>query len=488
MKRLRTKTKWLLAIIGLLFALLILKITLFLIAKPKITVDYMAKYNRISRPANCDPNDNAAQYYQKAFDAFVEMPEELIRYPKRYWPEDYNSAEKNLLKKWLISNTLAFEYFRRAINKSYYWIKRTTGETDDYLTKNYIGEIKNLNLSQLRKLTQAIGWDAKLKAANGEFQIAFKNIIECYKAGKHKCNPNLLRIEQYCGLNIKQNAIKNAFIILDKSKVNSTTLKFLQNGLQEEFYSDNYIPGCEAEKLYQLDKLQRMFIDNGKGTGRLWCRMGFSFVIPLCSEEGRVREHKMKMSCFTGPTKKQAAEQIEKTAALFNQVIIKTPWQIRHDEHNYIKEIDSIFNRHFSLKVLDIGIYPFNISDKFYEIKAQTEALIAVLAILRFEEDNNRLPTSLDELVSAFYLQSVPVDPYSDKPLVYKQDKDNFTLYSVGKNFVNDGGSNESQTNEELASRFQYGGPYGYPIDIIYWPVKYHEYPPKGFEKLKAEK
>jgi hypothetical protein len=101
MNRLQTKTKWLLAVVGFLFALLILQITLFIIAKPKVTVDYMAEYNRISRPANCDLNNNAAPYYQKAFDAFVEMPEELNRYPKKYWPADYNSAEQNLLKKWL---------------------------------------------------------------------------------------------------------------------------------------------------------------------------------------------------------------------------------------------------------------------------------------------------------------------------------------------------------------------------------------------------
>ncbi len=42
MKPLRRGKKWILAAVGLLFALLIFKITLFLTAKPKVTVDYVA--------------------------------------------------------------------------------------------------------------------------------------------------------------------------------------------------------------------------------------------------------------------------------------------------------------------------------------------------------------------------------------------------------------------------------------------------------------
>jgi hypothetical protein len=396
------------------------------------------------------------------------MPNEIQERPSTNWPTDFNSTGQDLLENWLASNSQAFEYFREAVNKTYYWIKGTTAETDDYLTKNYMGSlIYPVGVNQYL-LTKALGWDAKIKATKGKFQIAFEDIIECYKAGSHNCRSNHLLMVQSRGLYIKQNAIQDAFIILDKSKVDNKYLKFLQDSLQQEFDRDTYIPGCQAEKLYQLDKLQRMFIDNGRGTGRLWWRMVRGFVIPSLSEEARIRERKMKMSCFTGPTKKQAVEQIEKTVALFNQVIIKTPWQIKNDKRNYFKEIDNTLNHYVSLKILDIGIYPFNISDTFYQTRAQTEALITVLAILRFITDKGQFPASLEELVSAGYLESVPMDPYSDEPLVYKPEKDNFKLYSVGKNFSDDGGSYESKATEEY--RLQYGGPFGYSADIVYWP------------------
>jgi len=307
MKALRPGKKWVLAAIGLLLALLILKIVLFLSAKPKITVDYVAEYNKITRPQNYDPNENAAPYYQKAFDAFVDMPDEL-RKPYIYWPADFNDIEQALLEKWLISNTLAFEYFGEALNKPYYWIKRTV-ETDNYLTNNYIGGIRSLDLAQLRKLTETLIWDAKLKATKGKFQSAFEDILDCYKAGKHKCQPNLLLMEQHIGLSIKQKAVDGAMVILDRTKVEGESLKFLQDNLKQELDRDTYVPSINTEKLMLYDALQMTFIDNGKGTGRLAWRTGWYYEM-LC---GKLNNFKRRLyACFIGPTRSEIVKQIEK--------------------------------------------------------------------------------------------------------------------------------------------------------------------------------
>lgn len=467
----KKKLRTFLVVIGIIAAILVVKAVLFFTAKPKVTVDYIVEYNKISCPENYDPNKNAAPYYQKAFEAFVEMPEEL-QGPYNNWPTDYLDYEQAMLENWVASNSQAFEYFREALNKPYCWTKGKTDETDDYLTKSYLGRIRLSDNYQLRKLTEALGWDAKVKAAKGQFQLAFEDIIACYKAGNHKCNPNLLWVEQYCGIEIKQDAVKNAFVILDKSKVSNEALKFLQDSLQQEIDRDTYIPGCQAERLHQLDELQRMFIDNGRGTGRLWWRIGFDIVIPLI-DQGEYYERKLKMSCFTGPTRKQVAEQIEQTSALFNQVMVRTPWQVKNGGHNYFKEIEDIYNRHLSLQIMKIGfIDPVGILHTFYKTRAQTGALVAVLAILRFKEDNHQFPTSLDELVSTGYLKSVPMDPYSNGTLVYKIAEDSFKLYSVGEDFSDDGGSNESKATQESVYRWGYVIPHSSSADIVYWPYK----------------
>jgi len=488
MKPLRPSIKWVLAAFGILLVLFIIKIALLLTTKPKITVDYVAEYNRTSHPQDYDPNENAAPYYQKAFDAFVDMPGKVRRLYTN-WPTDFNESDQNTLSQWLASNEQAFGHFRDASRKPYYWLERKSGKD------NSVIDIKLAELHPFRELTRALLWDAKIKAIQGQLQPAFENILTCYSAGRHKCRPNLLLMEQHTGLRIKQDAVHGALVILDRSKVDSKALKFLQDNLKKELDKDTYIPGSQAEKLYQYDKLQRTFIDNGKGTGRLWWRMGFDVVIPLAGE-GKIYEHKIKMSCFTGPTRKQVVEQIEQTSALFNQVMAKTPWQIKDEGRDYFREIDNINKRHFSLKILDIGIIdPTSIFHSYHKTRAQVEALIATLAVFRFKADTDQFPESLNELVSSGYLQAVPNDPYSSSSLVYKLTEDGFKLYSVGKDFSDDYGIIEV-VNEAIQMPGFRGTsiiPHVHSPDIVYWPFKEfkklrHEFTVEEVKRLKAER
>lgn len=55
-----------LAVLALAIALFALKVVLILPAKPTISVDYVAEWNRISKPASYDPNQDAALDYQEA--------------------------------------------------------------------------------------------------------------------------------------------------------------------------------------------------------------------------------------------------------------------------------------------------------------------------------------------------------------------------------------------------------------------------------------
>jgi len=463
MKRQTRRRKLILATIGLLAVLLILKIFLLLTAKPKITVDYVAEYNRMSRPQDYDANDNAALYYQKAFDTFVETPDKF-KYPHIDWPEDFNSPEQTLLQEWLTSNTQAFEYFREAVDKPYYWLERE-GEED-----NFMGSMMLPELAVYRELTNALIWDAKLGALEGRLQAAFENILDCYRAGKHKCRSNVLPVEQHVGLRIKETAISAALVILDRVQVHNRASRFFQHDLQHELDTDTYVPGSQAERLVDYDMLQRTFVDNGRGTGRLWWRMGFGIEIPLVGQ-GDIYECKIKMSCLTGPTKKQAAKQIEQTFSLFNQVMTKTPWQIRDEGRDYFTEIENINKGYISLEMFGIGIDASSIFHNYHKTRAQREALIAILGTLRYKIDTGRFPETLSGLVSSGHLQAVPNDPYSSGPLVYKRTAGGFKLYSIGSDFSDNGGT----------ARIEQGAPFlgpGVPLpatrcaDIVYWPIQ----------------
>jgi hypothetical protein len=67
-----TVIKWVLvltAICVLLPVVFVLLLNLAYKRYPKI--DYLAEYNRISKPADFDPNDNAAPYFDQAFEVMM---------------------------------------------------------------------------------------------------------------------------------------------------------------------------------------------------------------------------------------------------------------------------------------------------------------------------------------------------------------------------------------------------------------------------------
>lgn len=72
------------------------------------------------------------------------------------------------------------------------------------------------------------------------------------------------------------------------------------------------------------------------------------------------------------------------------------------------------------------------------------DTAITALAAERHRIDHGKLPATLNDLVPA-YLPAVPGDAFDHgKPLQYKVEADRFTVYSVGKNKLDDGGDDKS--------------------------------------------
>ncbi len=468
MKALKYK-QLLLVVAGLLLVLFIVKAIFFFTAKPIVTVDYVAQFNQTSRPQNYDPNENAALYYQRAFDAFIEMPDEL-RYLKQW--ADCNDMERVSLENWLTSNTTAFKYFREAVDKPYCWLERTSSKDA------MMGGIRVPELNLHRDLANALAWNARLNAAKGQFQIAFENLLACYRSGDHKCRPNQFLMDQYLGLRIKSTAIENAFLIINNYKVESNTLKYLQDALKVQLDNNPYVPSLQTEKFFAYDALQRTFIDNGKGTGR-WAWSNGWPVSPLLLDQSPLRRKYEDIKerlyyCLLGPTRNDVANKIEELIELSDQMMNKTPWQIKNEGFDYFGKIEEINNSHIFFVISAIN--PKGILHAYYKTTAQTDALIAVLAILRYKNDTLQFPESLDKLVDAGYLQSVPNDPYSSGSLVYSLTTDGFKLYSIGEDFTD----NDGVVDKNMVLRREISINLHSP-DIVYWPIEIIECSPMDF-------
>jgi hypothetical protein len=74
---------------------------------------------------------------------------------------------------------------------------------------------------------------------------------------------------------------------------------------------------------------------------------------------------------------------------------------------------------------------------------AQADAEIrsagAALAVERYRSTTGKTPASLSDLVPA-YIETIPLDPFGDRPLRYVVDLAGYSVYSVGENGQDDGG------------------------------------------------
>jgi hypothetical protein len=104
-----------------------------------------------------------------------------------------------------------------------------------------------------------------------------------------------------------------------------------------------------------------------------------------------------------------------------------------------------------------------------YLNKADVQATLSIIAMLRYKQDTGGYPEDLEQLAADAYLKELPMDPYNDKPLVYRRTADNFILYSFGRNFKDDGGEVAKERGKIQQWSTREAG------DIVFWPVPKYE-------------
>jgi hypothetical protein len=80
--------------------------------------------------------------------------------------------------------------------------------------------------------------------------------------------------------------------------------------------------------------------------------------------------------------------------------------------------------------------------------------LVIAFALAAYRDDTGRYPDSLDKLVPK-YLEGIPNDLFTGKPLRYRLTEEGYLLYSVGVNGVDDNGieKNEEMDADDLSVR-----------------------------------
>lgn len=104
--------------------------------------------------------------------------------------------------------------------------------------------------------------------------------------------------------------------------------------------------------------------------------------------------------------------------------------------------------------------------------EGKLSAARAAVAVERFKLANGKLPNRLEDLVPRF-LASVPIDPFNDKPQVYKIVGNTYRIYSVGPNGIDDGGiDRDTIVNGKPVANLD--------LDIVFEPLPHVAKSPPG--------
>ncbi len=461
-------------IVGLLLLCLILYTIWFSTGKPTISVDYLAMLNRMSRPEVSD-KDNAWPHLEKAASLYVDPNQDLkekipafnnIGSPEYRDFAGLPEADRNAIAQYVRVNEQAWGEFVAASSKPYccreYGFDPNCSDQDKRMWSVILP-----HLPQFRGLARVGLWRCRIDIAQGSIDEALDNCLTMARNAGHLQRLSTL-VEQLVGLALSNLASQEILTILESTDLAAGQLKDLQGQLTQ-VYADGYpVMNLEFEKMVFHDLVQHLFTDGGPGGGHLipasWAdisddRMSLAgddermFLVPLFVASSMV--HARRDETLTVGDRIYD-EQI-KLAKM-------TPYQRHREDVPSANDIlTSLSSRKFF--VLHFIMPAFGrASEIAFRGKVSHQAALTILALARWRAEKGEYPASLDQLTAAGLLTDLPMDPWSDKPLIYRRAGDNFILYSLGPNFEDNGGKPATDSKGRPKKWLDNG-------DTVFWPL-----------------
>jgi len=354
---------------------------------------------------------------------------------------ELTDVELEYIGPWIRQNEPAWQEFLAGSAKSYCY----RPYTNDPNTKNKsVFSIPTAPLSPLRKLVRMIAWRSRIDREQGGLQQSIEDSLAIARAAGHWQGKGTL-VEQLVGIAISGPGHAEILSLLANQKISANQLQRLQEQLSQIYPGGYPLINMEGERLAFMDIVQRSFTDGGPGGGHL-IPGSWNEYMDSTPHDPDVEEKLLFMPLYTAVSMVHARRdatvaKANEIYALQSKLARMTPYQ-RHVSN--LKTADEIMYETWrNYRFFLVGVFmpaSGRISEIVYRGKTHHEASVAILALQRWRLEKDQYPASLKELVTAGFLNKLPMDPWSDKPLVYKKTDDDFILYSVGYNFTDDGG------------------------------------------------
>jgi len=457
--------------VGVLILCFIIYAVWFSTGRPTISFDYLTLLNQMNQPEVRD-EDNAWPNYEKAIELYVEASKKLQKSKvfKNYREirsfAGLTEQEKTQIKEWIEQNKSAWREYVQGSKRPYCYKKAEYNPKD---VEKWLLNILLPELGTLRNLSKLGIWRSRTAIEQGRLEEGIENCLAAIRAGKQWKENKWTIVEQLVGIWLSRLGHNEILHIIERQDLSAVKLMFIHEKLSA-IYADGYpLMDTKAEKFAFMDVIQHCFTDGGAGGGHLIPEK-LEYIMNIMVNVSRIDGKEFgKIPLFTGPAMYHARRDatVKKANQMYElqeEIAEMTPYQ-RHLNNADAEIEDFLVKNRWRYSLVWFFMPNFSrASEIAFCVKVLHEATLTVLALKRWRLVKGYFPDSLEQLVSAGYLRKLPIDSYSDKPLVYKKTDDNFILYSVGPNFTDDGGVS-GKDGRGRARQWMDNG------DTVFWPV-----------------
>jgi hypothetical protein len=446
---------------AVLLALFLFYIVWFSLGRPTVRIDYLQMLNDKSRPQVTEA-DNAWPLYEKALGLFVKPSEELVQISGRF--AGLSSQDQQTVRQWVTENQPAWDLVVPATAKPYCFRPYSIGENAQ--SPILLGVLLP-HLPGIRDLARVGQRLTQIQIADGQPDKAIATSLAMIREGKQWIGQVTL-IEYLVGVAIISMGEDELLQALAHIPQSGESLAKIRGELDAIWAGGFPKVSFEWERMTFLDIVQNTFTEGGPGGGHIAPRainllseiMGDTLPIPMAASMALIHAGRNETVA--------RGEEIYKS---MEAAIAYTPWQRKTQDQD---STEQLLNKlpHYRFALLQSLVPALTrVIERYYRGKATAEAAQTIVAILEFKAEKQRWPDSLTELKSAGLISAVPMDPFSDGPLVYRKEGESFILYSRGCDFEDDGGKAFANDpwGENVGGKNGPGGPDG---DRVFWPVQ----------------
>lgn len=314
-------------------------------------------------------------------------------------------------------------------------------------------------------------WKSRFALEQGGREESLGYCLTLLRAGAHWQRTAFLA-EQLPGWSVGERACREILQILNTTDLSPLELSDLQARITAP-YADGYLlAGYEGERLIALDAIQHMFTDGGLGGGHriVGAHKKTRYGVLWTSDASESRGRKLWRTLLDlwgsmiHASRNRTTARVNHLYRRFGELAGLSPYERRISGIEDLGRESGLLGKWRYALVYTLPLPERRMSEMAFQARAEYEAMVTVVAVKRYRMEKGSNAPDLETLVRERYLDKLPMDPYSNGPLVYRLTGDGFTLYTVGPDFTDDGGT----PGRDSMDRPKLWGDKG---DTVFWPI-----------------